>query len=278
MRRSSALRVLASVLGLVLVLGGPVGAQEPPDAPPDLATAVEATVATGSIGVDMVLSIRGTSASGPMSVALRASGAAQLQGERRMRLTLDMVDYGGGGMEILFIDPLLFVRGEVWESEMDGAEWLGIDVTSGDPVVTDFRDLVTGQNDASLALYWLLGATGPVVPLKREEVRGIATQRYVLQLDLASALPLLPDEVRPLLEANITEFRTQGIDPTFAADAWVGDDGLVHRVHYEFLDLLPGVTEMNVTYDFSGFGEPVDVERPDGSVVRWLTEEPASST
>jgi hypothetical protein len=208
---------------------------------------------------------------------MRAVGGVDLAA-RQMWLELDLADFGASMMEVRFAEPLLYVRGEAFEAAMGDADWLGMDLSTGDPVTDDFRDLVTGQNDSALALYWLLGATRPAVPLKREPVRGIDTQRFVVQLDLAAAVPLVPDRMRPALEANVEEFRTRGVEPLMAADAWVGDDGLVHRVRYEFQDVPAPITSMAVIYDFSGFGEPLARGVPgEDEVVLWLTEEPAST-
>ncbi len=275
MRTTTIHRLLAPTLGLTMLFGGASGvaAQEPVD----VASAVEATVSSGSLGVDLLFSLSGTSADGPQTLEMRGTGAAELGAQRRMRLALDLADYGVGAMELLLVEPLLYVRGDAWADQLDGASWLALDLTSDEAIVDEFKALVSGENDSSLALYWLMGATGPAVPLKQEDVRGTLTQRYVLQLDLQQALPEVPDTVRPVLEGNIAEFRARDIEPLFAADAWVGDDGLIHRVHYEFLDTPPGVTGMSVTYDFSAFGEPVDITPPDADDVRWLTEEPTPS-
>ena len=240
----------------------------------DVPAAVQATVDTGSLGIDMVFSISGQSQDGIQTLRMSGTGGVELGPERRMHLAMDMTDFGLGALELILADRLLYVRGDAWADELGETGWIGVDLASVDPSVDEWRDLVSGQNDASMALYWLLGGTTAPAAVKRERVGDVLSERLVMHLDLELALDRVPADLRPLLEQVISEARAQGIEPLFEADVWVGDDGLVHRAKYAFEDLPQGVTDMAVTYDFHDFGEPLDLELPDPADVLVLGGSP----
>lgn len=248
---------LAACLGIGAIT--PSAAQDAVDVP----AAVQATVDTGSLGVDMVFTLSGQTQDGVQTLDMIATGALELGPQRRMQLAMDMTDYDAGNMELILDDRFLYIRGDAWAEQLGDTDWFGVDLDSTDPAVDDWRDLASGQNDASMALYWLLGATGTPAAVKRERVGEVPTDRLVMHLDLELALDLVPPELRPVLEQVITEARARDIEPLFEADVWIGDDGLIHRAKYAFEDLPPGITEMVVTYDFRDFGAPLDLELPD---------------
>ena len=152
---------------------------------------------------------------------------------------------------------------------MEGT-WVAVDLDSTDPMAMELTSTISGTNDASLALFWLLGATrGPAV-IKTERVGEVMTDRMVVPVDLGVALERIPADLQPVLASGIEQVRTIGIEPLFSTDVWVGvDDGLIHRVRYEFEDIPVGVSQMVITYDFHDFGVEVDPELPDpADVVR----------
>jgi hypothetical protein len=82
------------------------------------------------------------------------------------------------------------------------------------------------------------------------------------------ALEHIPADLQAVLASGIEQVRTIGIEPRFSTDVWVGvDDGLIHRVRYEFDDIPVGVSRMVITYDFHDFGVEVDPELPDPAEV-----------
>jgi hypothetical protein len=90
----------------------------------------------------------------------------------------------------------------------------------------------------------------------------------VVPVDLSVALKHIPADLQAGLESGIEQVRTIGIEPLFSTDVWVGvDDGLIHRVRYEFEDIPVGVSQMAITYDFHDFGVEVDPELPDPAEV-----------
>ncbi len=254
------IRTRTVVLALVVVVGTatPVVAQD--DA---LTDAVHATVATGSVALDMEYVVEGWQDGEVRTLTMTASGVTILGGERRMSMSADMTDYGLGELDMIVVDGRLYLHGDAFADAV-GDGWVAVDLDSTDPMAMELTSTVSGTNDASLALYWLLGATrGPAI-IRTERVGDTLTERMVVPVDLVAALERIPSDLRPVLASGIEQVRTAGIEPRFSTDVWVGvDDGLIHRVHYEFEDVPVGVSQMAITYDFHDFGIEVDPELPD---------------
>jgi hypothetical protein len=255
------MRTRPVALALAVAIAGaasPVVAQD--DA---LADAVRATVATGSVGLDMEYIVEGWQGGEIRTLTMTASGVTILGSERRMSLSTDMTDYGLGELEMIVVDGRLYLHGDAFADAV-GDGWLAVDLDSTDPTAMELTSTVSGTNDASLALFWLLGATrGPAV-IRTERVGEVLTERMVVPVDLGVALERIPADLRPVLASGIEQVRDVGIEPRFSTDVWVGvDDGLIHRVRYEFEDIPAGVSQMVITYDFHDFGVAVDPELPD---------------
>jgi len=148
-----------------------------------------------------------------------------------------------------------------------------VDLSSSDPAVDQFRSLSTGQNNASLLLYFLLGGSGKVREVGSEEVDGVSTTHYALTADLDRALAQAPAEVVDALQANIEEIEAGGVQTKLDADVWVDDEGLIRRVGYVYrLFDAGGGGQMIATVTFSGFGEPIEFEVPDRDEIVPVTE------
>ena len=256
------IRTVALALALALSLAGtafPAVAQD--DA---LTDAVHATVATGSVALDMEYVIEGWQDGEIRTLTMTASGVTILGSERRMTLSADMTDYGLGELDMIVTDGRLYLRGDAFAESFGEGTWVAVDLDSTDPIAMELTSTISGTNDASLALFWLLGATrGPAV-IKTERVGDVMTDRMVVPVDLGVALERIPADLQPVLASGIEQVRTIGIEPIFSTDVWVGvDDGLIHRVRYEFEDIPVGVSQMTITYDFHDFGIEVDPELPD---------------
>jgi hypothetical protein len=148
-------------------------------------------------------------------------------------------------------------------------KWLLVDLRSDDPRAAGFKDLASGQNDSSLLLYFLYGAQEPVTALPDEALGGQPMRRFSMPVDLDAAIAAAPVEARESLEANVEALTTGGLSTTVQGDVWIGADGLVHRVDYEYtLGAASGGGTMLVTCVFTEFGAPLDLGVPaDADVV-----------
>lgn len=68
----------------------------------------------------------------------------------------------------------------------------------------------------------------------RQTVDGVQTTHVSSTLDLELALDRVPSGMRDALVINIGKVRGQGVAPTVRGDAWIADDGLIHRQRLEY--------------------------------------------
>jgi hypothetical protein len=117
------------------------------------------------------------------------------------------------------------------------------------------------------------------------DIAGVATTRYVGAIDLAKVLEGFSDvigedvdeETKKGLEAAVKQFGALGIDEKIPFEIWIDDEGLPRRqrITMDFGDLVPGTEEavLDMTVDYSAFGEPVEVEVPKASQVTDITDQ-----
>jgi hypothetical protein len=157
------------------------------------------------------------------------------------------------------------MRGDVVDQlGVDPGLWLLVDLESNHPAAASFAGLTTGSNDVSLSLFYLLGGVGDVDAEDGETIRGEATRHYTLQVDLEAAREIVPEDSAESLEDNIAALRVSGIDRTVRAEAWIGESGRVVRARYVYeLGRAQGGGELVSVYDFSGYGEALELGVPD---------------
>lgn len=106
----------------------------------------------------------------------------------------------------------------------------------------------------------LLGVTGEVEDLGREEVNGVETTRYRFTVDLAEALERVDAEDRDEMEAA---FAQAGDVTEMPVEAWLSDDGVPIRQVMTFAaDQAGTAMTMRMQIDLSDFGVEVDVQPP----------------
>lgn len=231
-------------------------------ADPALARAVEATMGAGTVRTAFSVVFQG-SGSVPDGTTISGDGQMSLGVDRHQRLSLDMTAFGLGRLELIVDGDLLYVKGLPLGDDVDPDTWIVADLTSDDPSVAALKALASGNNDASLLLYYLLGATQPAESLGEEALEGVATQHLGATVDLDRALALVPADMRDTLAANLAEVRTSGVDPLLGAEVWVDAQDLIHRVQFDYtLGEAMGGGGMTATFDFRQHGEPLDLGIP----------------
>jgi hypothetical protein len=116
-----------------------------------------------------------------------------------------------------------------------------------------------GNRDPGQALGYLEAASERVEELGEEEVRGTATTRYRMTVDLEKVAKLNPD-----LRENVRQAIREGIRKV-PTEVWVDDDGLVRRMKltYENMQFAPTQRgDMEMTMDLFDFGVDVKLEPP----------------
>jgi hypothetical protein len=176
-----------------------------------------------------------------------------------------MAAFGMGSLELIAVGTDVYLRGKAFEPlTKNDARWLYVDLTSKKPATAEFASIAGGENDASLMVYYLLGATGDVEDLGTEDVDGVSTDHVGVELDLDAALEAAPEDARAVFIENIDEQRANGVVDNLDGEVWIDQDGLVRRVSYGFgLSAQMGGGEMTAVVDLSEIGETVDIDIPD---------------
>ena len=104
------------------------------------------------------------------------------------------------------------------------------------------------------------------------DIDGIATTRYTGTIDLQKVLEGFAEvvggdadpETTEQLEAAVEQFEALGIDGEILFQIWIDEEGLPRRQRITMAlgDLVPGTgdAQLEMTVEYSAFGEPVDVE------------------
>ncbi len=232
------------------------------DATAALLVAVEATLDEETVRVDQELEFVGM-ATIPNGTTASARGQASLGPPSRMRLEADFGGLGLGRLVMIRDESLVYMRGKVFDSLAGRGRWLVVDLDSNHPAALEFRSIASGQNDVSMALYYLYGAPDEVETGPGEVIGGQATTRYEMELDLEAARDSIPSDRAEALEDVIATLRVGGVERQLDGVVWVGEDGLVHRVRYEYrITQRAGGGRMVTVIDFDEFGAPMDLRLP----------------
>lgn len=122
----------------------------------------------------------------------------------------------------------------------------------------------------------LRGVSDEIEELGTEDVRGVSTARYRVVVDLDKAAAELPDEAREAYEQQVASL---GVT-TMPVEVWIGEDGLVRRMAFDFAALLDQVPEEeldgfesgSVVLELFDYGADIDIEVPDPSEVTPFAE------
>lgn len=189
----------------------------------------------------------------------QADGALDFAEETgRMTLTLDAPVFGPGAemqsCETLFAsEETIYVKVDPSRTtEFGGKGWVkaSIEVPTIQPgASTDPRDLLE-----------FLSAVGEEIEeVGTEEVRGVETTRYHVELSVEQLVEQVAEDAR---EAARRGFEQAGIE-TLPMDVWIDGDDLPRRVGTSFESAQGGASfDMEMTVEFFDYGEPVDVELP----------------
>ncbi len=208
---------------------------------------------------------------------------------KQAAMTMDL-GLMGGEMEMVMDDGVIYMRSPAFEGAP--TPWVSLDTTKMDPAsAAQFGGFGAGTTDPS-AYAGLFAGVFDVKASGDADIDGIATTRYTGTIDLQKVLEGFADVVgedadaktTEQLEAAVEQFEALGIDGKIPFQIWIDDEGLPRRqrITMDFGDLVPGVGEaqMEMTVDYSAFGEPVDVDLPKASevtdVTRMLTDAAAA--
>lgn len=257
MRRPLRLALVAATVGSLAACGTDVA-----PAASTILDAAQKTLESGSAAFEMRVAIAGSERI-PDS-EFTGSGAASYADPKLMHGTFDFDLLPAGTIDVIVDERFAYLRGEALAGFTGDAEtWVRVDLTARDATAKQFQDLVSGQNDASLLLYYLFGTGPDVETIGTDTIDGVETTGYGVSLDLDAALARVPAEAREALDLNLDEFTDGGIAHVLDAEVWIDDEGFVRRLVfvYELGDEVGG-GQIRATSDLSAFGEPVEAEVP----------------
>ncbi|MGH2680538.1 MAG: hypothetical protein ACRDG8_08670 [Actinomycetota bacterium] len=215
------------------------------------------------------------------------SGGADVD-NRNQRIDMTM-DLGmlGGEMQIVMDHGVVYMRSPMFQDA--STEWISMDPSKMDPAAAaQFGGFGAGTTDPS-AYAGLFAGVFDVEASGERRIAGVETTHYVGSIDLQKVLESFSEVVgedadaatRKQLEAAVEQFEALGIDEKIPFEIWIDADGLPRRqrITMDFGDLVPGAGDasMEMTVDYSDFGEGVDIEIPRRSDVTDVTEQMAEA-
>lgn len=203
-------------------------------------------------------------ASDDVSIAALQRAAARVEDARSLHLEMD-VDFGGGGFGMVADIDNVTGRarmtfgergGRQSEAVYDGSRLYFLAPTRC--VVVDAPADQAGAptpGEGTAMLEYLAGATGAVNALGAEDLDGVPTQKYRVDVDLAEVVDRLPAAQRQ----GVADLSGMTGLATIPYEVWLDEDDIVRqvRVVFEFGDV-----RATSTARFDPSDEPVVVEVP----------------
>jgi len=165
--------------------------------------------------------------------------------------------------EVIFDGDTLYSRGRD-TPYLPEDTWVTLQIKEG----TIGSDMVLRQyGDSMLVLVTPLGVTSA-----EQAEDDAAGTRYVTQVDVSAARQHVSESLLPAYDARMANLSSAGVSPTHEVEVWVDSDGRIARTRY--VQELQGqnVDAIVVTYDFDGYGEPMEAAPPSGAEVLTLEE------
>ena len=91
-----------------------------------------------------------------------------------------------------------YLSGEVVDGLVEPGTWLQVDVSAAPPGFGELQGSFEVGSDAALALYWLLGADGPIEVLGTESLGGTEVIHVAMPIDLELVRDQLPRWLLPV--------------------------------------------------------------------------------
>jgi hypothetical protein len=200
---------------------------------------------------------------------------------QRIDMTMDL-GMLGGEMQVVMDDGIVYMRSPAFADAP--TPWVSMDPEKMDPATAaQFGGFGAGTTDPS-AYAGLFAGVFDVRDSGQAELDGVSTTHYVGTIDLLKVLEGFPEMVgedvdpatKEQLEAAVEQFEALGIETKIPFEIWIDDEGLPRRqgITMDFGDLVPGAGDasLEMTVDYSAFGEPVDIEIPKASEVTDVTD------
>jgi hypothetical protein len=234
-----------------------------------LAEAVETTIAKGTVTMDFVMAFEGSTLI-PDGTDTTGNGVLAFGDARQAAIEGDMTELGAGTIAMIIDEPDLWLRFGGPTAVRLGTEgkWIFVGPDATSPMAASLRGAMSGPNDSTLLLYYLLGAGDDAAEAGTLTIDGVETTKVTATLELEAALDRVPAKVRDALLVNIVEVQKQSIEPILDSETWIDDAGLVRRLRLVYtLSSAQGGGTMSALIDFSKHGARLDLGIPTGADV-----------
>jgi hypothetical protein len=264
MRRLTVPFLALAVAGTV-ALGTPVAAQSTSSDLERIANSGQALIKAGSAKFTGKVDVSGAGVTSQQG-AVSFSGAFNFK-RRLGQFKIDAAALGTrGGAKITFllVNDVAYIRLDALKGRtgtlpkaLRGKKWLKLDLKA-----LGAGSGTIGQTDPTSSLFALRGVTQGIQNLGTDQVGGVTTTHYRVQLDLAKALQQVPAGQRAAAQQALQALGT-GIVP---ADVWLDRQNRLRRFSLTLHTTTAGATATIVeTFEFSAFGTPVSVSAPPSS-------------
>jgi hypothetical protein len=218
------------------------------------------------------------------SIDMTGSGAFDYDDSRGfLTYRLAIPELGDVSMEMRLVGTRMYLqlpKELAGEALTNGKEWLGFDLgKSLEQAGLGSLDF-TQQQDPAQTLRLLRAASDEVKEAGYDQVRGVATTRYVGRMNLRKALDagldglgLAADEEKAAREA-MTQMLDQLGSEGLPFEVFVDADGLLRRMTMDMsMTMLGERLSMALQMDFFDFGVDVDVQAPPAASVFDATQQ-----
>ncbi len=268
---------LPILLTSIVVLLAACGEREPRIDPRDaVIEAMTAVYEAGTVHEEFEMSVSADEQS------FTFTGEGDVDNEhQRASLTMDL-GMLGGSMDMVVDGGVVYVRAPMFQDV--ATEWISMDPSKMDPeAAAQFGGLGSGTTDPAAYVGLFAGAVD-VEAHGEEQVGGVTTTRYAGAIDLGKVLENftdvagddIPPASRKQLEMALDQLGALGMEKDLPFEIWIDGDGFPRRqrIEMDFGAIVPGDGEasMEMTVEFSAFGEPVDIDVPKPSEVTDMTK------
>jgi hypothetical protein len=169
--------------------------------------------------------------------------------------------------EVIFDGANVFSRGRD-TPYLPADTWVTFEITPG---TIAHAALLRQYGDYTLVLVTPLGVTS-AVPADDEVIGNRQVRRYVTQVDIAASRPHLPESLLPAYDSHVETFTAAGVPLTHEVEIWMDEERRIAKMRY--VQDLEGqdIEALVITYDFEGYGEPMEAAPAPGDEVLTIEE------
>jgi hypothetical protein len=267
--------------------GGGGNSANSSNGPPSLAEAAAKSSSVRSMKFDMSMAMNFSQQPQPLTIS--ANGVSD-NANHRMQMTIDMSSFASRLGGTTATNPVDWRGKEIGDLSNDrfvvymslpfltklvpgGKPWIKMDLgAAGRQLGIDVSQLTALRANPAQLLDWLRATSGAITKIGSETVGGVATTHYHATVDLKKYPNLVPPHRRPATRRAVNAMIRLVHLRTFPVDAWVGNDGLVRKMHVEMNEAIAGQTiRMETTLGFHDFGTAVRIALPPASQTRDLS-------